>query len=108
MIRHDVVICPLIGTYRDHKGTLQKVVWKDIEVLHLDGQEIAKIKTTPGAPIGILNGFALTDSEKQAVSEAVAAARGGVPPSAIHCPSLMYDFVNDDDDEGEETDVDDE
>ena len=108
MIRHDVRIYPLLGKFRLPDGTIQETVWKGIEVLHIDGREIAKIKTTPGAPIGILNGFALTDSEKQAVSEAVAAARGGVPPSAIHCPSLMYDLVNNEDDEGEETDVDDE
>lgn len=104
MIRHDVRLYPLIGEYAGPNG-VEKVVWKDLEVLHLDGREIAKIKAAPGAPIGILNGFALTESEQQAVMEAVAAARGGVPPSAIHCPTLLYEKLDGGDEA--ETEIDD-
>lgn len=90
---------------RDAQGKLQEVVWPDLEVLYLDGSEIAKVKKAPGAPIGIMQGVILTQSEKQAVSEAVAAARGGVPPAAIHCPTVLYEILDrqaaaeDDDDE---------
>lgn len=95
------------------QGKVRRAAW-NMDMVLLDGRQVATINRVPGAPIGLLSGAVLTPSEKEAVAVAVAKARGGVRPANIKEPvSLPYELL-DDGDEGEvletedETDVDDE
>lgn len=96
----EVAIYPLTGTFRSEHGPVT-VNWPDIEILHLDGREIAKIKTWPGAPIGIMPGVVLTAAEKEAIALAVAKVRGGVRPCAIHCQEALYEILEGGDEEND-------
>lgn len=98
-----VSILPMIGQMGTARGPVS-VEWPGIERLILDNREIAKIKTTPGAAITLFPHVTVTEAEKAAIRDAVAAARGGVPPAAIHIPHQLYKIVTEgvDDDEDEE------
>ena len=79
----------------------------DMDILLLDGMQIATINHVPGAAIRLLGSAALAPAQEEAVMTAVAAARGGVRPSRIIATvRLPGEPV---DDEGDiETEVDDE
>lgn len=92
----DVKIYPLLGKTVGPGGRVLTVKWPDIEVLHLNGREIAKLKTKPGAAIGLHADVLLTPAEKAAIETAVAAARGGVKPEKISGPAeVPYEVVDD-------------
>lgn len=103
-IRFDVMnveLRQLVGEYRDlETGKVRRAAW-NMDQLFLNGRQIATINRVPGAPIGLLSGAVLTAKEREAVENAVAAARGGVKPgkidSAIELPFELLD-----DEEGEE------
>jgi len=102
----EVKIYQLLGKTAGPGGRILTIKWPDIEVLHLNGREIAKIKTKPGAEIGLHSGVLLTPAEKSAIEKAVAAARGGVKPSRIIGPAeLPYEIIDDDTDWGSETNL---
>lgn len=102
-----VELKPLIGQRVDQAtGKLQNVLWHDIERLYLNGRQIATINKIPGAAIGLLPGAILTMAEKEAVSVAVAEARGGVRPSKIGEP-VSWEIVDDDEIDLGDTDLED-
>jgi hypothetical protein len=82
----------------------------DMDILLLDGKQIATINHVPGAAIRLLGSSALTPSQENAVMSAVAAERGGVRPSKIIATlRIPGEFVDDEEFGGEEeTDVDNE
>lgn len=85
-------------------GVVRKIA-HDMDILLLDGRQIATINHVPGAAIRLLGSSALTPSQESAVCSAVAAARGGVKPSKIIATvRIPGEFV---DDEGEELDEED-
>lgn len=87
-------------------GVKRKIA-HDMDILLLDGYQIATINHVPGAAIRLLGTVPLTPSQEEAVMSAVAAERNGVRPSRIIATArIPGEFV--DDIEGEETDVDDE
>lgn len=98
-----VEICPLIGQMASPQGPVG-VAWPQIERLILDDREIAKIKTWPGAPIAIYPHVTVSEAEKRAISEAIAAKRGGVPPAEIICQSRLYELLAAQEDELEDDD----
>ncbi len=55
----------------------------DMDILLLNGRQIATINHVPGAAIKLLPGNVLSPSEEKAVLEEVAKARGGVRPKQI-------------------------
>ncbi len=55
----------------------------DMDILLLNGRQIATINHVPGAAIKLLPGTVLTPSEEKAVVEEIAKARGGVHPKQI-------------------------
>lgn len=86
------------------KGVVRRIA-HDMDILLLDGKQIATINRVPGASIRLLGSSALTPSQEEAVMTAVAAKRGGVRPSRIIAAfRIPGEFV----DEGEETEVEDE
>jgi hypothetical protein len=89
----------VIGTFWDRKANKQRRVAWDMDILLLNGKQIATINRVPGAAVGLLTGTELTPSEKIAVENAVAEARGGVKPCAINTPVKMpYELLDDEDD----------
>jgi len=99
-----VQILPLIGEMGTATGPA-KVQWSGIERLILNDREVAKIRTVPGAAITLFPHITISAAEKQAIHDAVTAARG-VPPEAIHATCELYQMLVGEDDD--ETDVDDE
>lgn len=95
-----VDILPMLGQMITKAGP-QTVRWPDIERLILDDREVAKIKTTPGAAISLFPHVRISAAEKQALSDAIAVARGGVPPAAIHATSELYEILKAGDDDGD-------
>lgn len=92
------------------KGVVRKIA-HDMDILLLDGMQIATINHVPGAAIRLLSDSMLSPSQEEAVMQAVAAKRGGVRPSKIIATlRVPGEFVDDEPelDEGEETEVDDE
>jgi hypothetical protein len=97
----------IIGETRIN-GVVRKIA-HDMDILLMDGRQIATINHVPGAAICLLSGTAITPSQEEAVMKAVAAERGGVRPSKIIAGfRIGGEFVDDEDDELEETDSDDE
>ncbi len=85
------------------KGVVRRIA-HDMDILLLDGMQIATINHVPGAAIRLLGSSALTPSQEEAVMKAVAAERGGVrPPRIIATARIPGEYVDD-----EETDVEDE
>lgn len=93
-----VEVLPLLGQIGTKDGPIT-VQWPGIERLILNNREIAKIKTAPGAAISLFPHVTITEAERQAITNAVAAARGGVPPEAIHTPNQLYKIITETDDE---------
>jgi hypothetical protein len=90
----------VIGKFWDRKAGKQRRVAWDMDILLLNGRQIATINRVPGAAIGLMVGAELTPSELAAVERAVAGARGGVKPRAIKTPVKMpYELLDDEDDE---------
>jgi hypothetical protein len=90
----------VIGKFWDRKANKHRRVAWDMDILLLNGKQIATINRTPGAAIGLMSHAQLTLSELVAVENAVAAARGGVKPCAINTPVKMpYELLDDEDDE---------
>ena len=88
----------IIGETRIN-GAVRKIA-HDMDMLLLDGLQIATINHVPGSAIRLLSSAALTPTQENAVVQAVAEARGGVPPSKIIATlRIPGEFV---DDEGEE------
>lgn len=100
-----VEILPLIAEAKI-KGVPQPVKWHDVERLVVDNIEVAKLKPTPGAAISIYPHIRINAAERAAISAAVAEARGGVPPSAIHATCELYEILKAE--AGDDTEVDDE
>ncbi len=71
----------IIGETRIN-GAVRKIA-RDMDILLLDGMQIATINHVPGASIRLLSNTALTPSQEQEVLTAIAAERGGVKPSRI-------------------------
>lgn len=95
-----VELRPLIGKFWDRRAGKQRRVAWDMDQLLLNGKQIATINRVPGSAIALLSGAQLTPSEKVAVEQAVAEARGGVKPRAINTPVKMpYQLLDDEDDE---------
>ncbi len=80
-MKSTVELRQIIGETRI-KGVVQKIA-HDMDILLLDGFQIATINHVPGAAIRLLSSSALTPSQEEAVMCAVAAERGGVRPSRI-------------------------
>lgn len=99
-----VEILPMIGEIGTKTGPA-KLQWSGIERLILDDREVAKIKTIPGAAITLFPHITISAAERQAIHDAVTAARG-VPPEAIHATCELYQMLVGDEDD--ETDIDDE
>ncbi len=79
-------------------GVVRKIA-HDMDILFLDGRQIATINHVPGAAIRLLGSAALTPSQENAVLEAVAKERGGVRPSKIIATTrIPGEFVDDEDD----------
>jgi hypothetical protein len=91
------------------KGVVRKIA-HDMDILLLDGLQIATINHVPGAAIRLLGSTPLTPSQEEAVMRAVAAERGGVRPSKIIATMRIPGEFVDDEDEGdteeEETELD--
>lgn len=95
----------IIGETRIN-GVVRKIA-HDMDILLLDGYQIATINHVPGAAIRLLGTAPLTPSQEEAVMTAVAAERNGVRPSRIIATArIPGEFVDDIDDAGEETDLD--
>lgn len=104
----NVELRQVIGEYFDRSANkVRRVAW-DMDILLLDGKQIATINRVAGAPIALLSGVMLTPSQKQAVEEAIAAARGGKKPASIDSPVQTGGGVLLDDEETEDTEDDDE
>lgn len=94
----------VIGEFRDQAtGKVRRVAW-DMDMVLLNGRQIATINRVPGAPIGLLDSVLLSEAEKQAVSDAVAKARGGVAPKRVKEKVQMAGTILDDEyeDEGDD------
>ena len=82
----------LIGNRRDPAtGKVLRIGW-DMDRVFLNGRQIATINRVPGAAVGLMPGAILTESEKEAVMQAVAEARAGVRPAKIGEP-LPYEIL---------------
>lgn len=96
----------IVGQFCDPRGQVRRVGW-DMDYLILDGRAIATINQQPGAPIKLYAGVALTPSEKTAVEKCLADSPRGEKPSKIVSDfELPGGLLDDEDDEGEETEVD--
>lgn len=83
----------LIGNRRDPAtGKVLRIGW-DMDRVFLNGRQIATINRVPGAAVGLMPGAILTESEKEAVMQAVAEARAGVRPAKIGEP-LPYEILD--------------
>jgi hypothetical protein len=90
----------VIGKFYDRKAGRQRRVAWDMDILLLNGKQIATINRVPGSPVALMSHAQLTPSEFKAVEAAVAEARGGVKPRAINTPVKMpYELLDDEDDE---------
>ncbi len=90
----------IIGETRIN-GEVRKIA-HDMDILLLDGKQIATINHVPGAAIRLLGSSALTPSQEEAVMNAVAEQRGGVRPSRIIATArIPGEFVDEDDTEVE-------
>jgi hypothetical protein len=89
----------MIGKYSEPTtGKVCRVGW-DIDFVLLDGKAVATINRVPGAAVGLYAGVQLTQSQKAAVEEAVATARGGTKPSKIGGPvDVPFELLDDEDD----------
>lgn len=96
----NVELRQVVGNTTDSTGKLLRYAW-NMDLLLLDGRQIATINRVPGAAIGLIPGVQLTTSQRTAVENAVAAARGGVKPASIGGPAqvLMDAVLLDDEDE---------
>ncbi len=93
----------IIGETRIN-GFVRKIA-HDMDILLLDGRQIATINHVPGAAIRLLGSSALTPSQEQAVMSAVAAERGGVRPSRIIATvRIPGEFVDEEEDTEEDDD----
>lgn len=97
----------VIGKFLDKAtGRVRSIAW-DMDILMLDGTQIATINRVPGAAIRLLAGVMLSPAQRAAVEFAIAAARGGVKPSKIITPvPLNGELIDDEDDETETDDSD--
>jgi hypothetical protein len=88
----------VVGSFIDRNvNRIRRIAW-DMDILMLDGKQIATINRVPGAAIGLMAGVLLSESQREAVATAVAAARGGVRPSNIKAPVPIRGEVLDDED----------
>ena len=86
----------LIGNVRDPRIDKVRRVGRDMDFLMLNGRAVATINRVPGASIGLYPGVMLSPAEKVAISEAVAAQRGGIPPASIKEPiQVPYEVLDD-------------
>jgi len=92
----------IIGETRIN-GVVKRIA-HDMDMLLLDGRQIATINRVPGASITLLGGTALTPSQEEAVMCAVAESRGGVRPRKIFAAIRIPGEFADDDYEEEEDD----
>jgi hypothetical protein len=102
----------LVGQFREAAtGKVRSGAWNGIERVFLNGRQIATINKVPGSPVGLLAGTMLTPAEVEAVSNAIAAQRGGVKPSRIGGPrEELFELLDDAvemDNEGDDTETDD-
>lgn len=94
----------VVGKFYDQaSGKVRRVAW-DMDMVLLNGKQVATINRVPGSPIGLLDSVLLSEAEKQAISDAVAKARGGVAPKRIKEKVQMAGTILDDDDEYEDDD----
>jgi hypothetical protein len=88
----------LIGKFADSDGKVRRVAW-NMDFVLLDGRAIATINRVPGAPIGLYPGVMLTERQRNAVSDAIAAERDGQAPASIRGPiEVPYELLDDEDD----------
>lgn len=97
----------IIGQFREHDTGKVRSIAHDMDILLLDGYQIATINHVPGAAIRLLGDSALTPSQENAVMAAVAAERGGVRPSRIIATMRIPGEFVDDEDEGADTELED-
>jgi hypothetical protein len=91
----------LVGQRKTIKGEIREVAWP-MDIVLMNGKQIATINRVPGAPIGLLLHAALSESQKEALANVVAAARGGVRPVSIKSPvTISGEFVEEEEDYSE-------
>lgn len=91
----------IIGETRIN-GAVYRVA-HDMDILLLDGRQIATINRVDGAAIKLLPGTVLSPSQEKAVNDAIAKERNGIPPKKIFGGIVLPGKVIDD-----ETELDDE
>lgn len=103
MVRHEVQLLPLVGSFVGDKGKVD-VRWPQIERLILNNREVAKVKTVAGAAVQLYPHIKPTESEKAAIIQHLTEVRGQ-PPAALHCTSELFEIMDaagtDDDEETE-------
>lgn len=105
MVRHDVQLLPLLGSFVGDKGTVD-VRWPQIERLILNNREVAKVKTAAGAAVQLYPHIRPTESEKAAIIRHLTEVRGQ-PPAAVHCTSELFEILDQQaGDDDEETEID--
>jgi formate dehydrogenase assembly factor FdhD len=84
---------------RNGRGPVIKVTRK-AQQLFYNGRQVAVISSRPGAPISLLHGIELSENALKEISDAVAVARGGVPPARIaYQTKLPGELLDDEDNE---------
>ena len=97
---------PVVGLLNDN-GRVRRIQWSDVELLMMDGKQIATISTRPGKAIQLMSHVPLmSNSQIASLSEFVAQNRLGVHPEWIRHPRPIRGEFIDEDSEGEETEVD--
>lgn len=86
-------------------GKVRRVGW-DMDLLLMNGQQIATVNRVDGAGIGLLSGVHLTPSEAEELAAFMAKNRNGKRPAMIKSAvELPFEIL---DDEEPETELDDE
>jgi hypothetical protein len=95
---------PVVGLLSDN-GRVRRVQWSDVELLMMDGRQIATISTRPGKAIQLMTHVPLmSNSQIAELSEFVAKNRLGVHPEWIRHPRpISGEFLDEEDSEGEDT-----
>src|SRR5690606_25928795 len=102
----NIELRPLIGNVI---GLPDRKVELDVDQLLMNGVQIATISRVRGAAIRLMSHVPLlSESEEAAISKAVAAQRGGVPPKFIKAPgNAAWRVIEEAESEGEDTETDD-
>ncbi len=99
-MENTVELRQIVGKFFDRDLNKERSVAWDMDMVLLNGRQIATINRVPGAPIGILGTMRLTPKEEKAVADAIAAARGGVPPKHFGYPvQVPFTLLDDDEDD---------